>query len=207
MSYKIYYLIDPTNNEIKYVGQTCQSLKNRLNKHLIQPNRKNKEWFDELLKNKLKPIIYLVRGNLSSEEANYIEKYLIKYFSKRKKLKLHNLTKGGSGSSGFKHSEESKLKMSQIRKKSMTPENLENLKQKGIKQWENATKEQKLNNILIQKNRRIIYQYDLNNNFIQEHISLRSIERNLGYKRQNIYFNLKGETSTAYGFIWKYIKD
>ena len=77
MSYKIYYLIDPTNNEIKYVGQTCQSLKNRLNKHLIQPNRKNKEWFDELLKNKLKPIIYLVRGNLSSEEANYIEKYLI----------------------------------------------------------------------------------------------------------------------------------
>jgi hypothetical protein len=40
--------------------------------------------------------------------------------------------------------------------------------------------------------------------FIKEFISLREIERELGYFRANITPCLKGEFKQAYGFVWIY---
>ena len=42
---------------------------------------------------------------------DYLEKYLIAYFNTTNPEFGYNVTKGGEGVSGFKHSEESKAKM------------------------------------------------------------------------------------------------
>ena len=55
---------------------------------------------------------------------------------------------------------------------------------------------------------KVVFQYDLNNNFLKEWLSISDIERELGYKRSVISkccLN-KPHCKTAYGYIWKYKK-
>lgn len=50
-----------------------------------------------------------------------------------------------------------------------------------------------------------ILQYDKDNNFIKEYVSIASvIEENSTWERTNIIANLKQKTKHAYGYIWKY---
>lgn len=79
--YKIYSLIDPRNNEIKYIGRTSTSLERRLSSHLSDPKRKEKyEWCQYLLKNNLKPIIRLETECTSLLESKEIEYNLTLYY-------------------------------------------------------------------------------------------------------------------------------
>jgi hypothetical protein len=59
------------------------------------------------------PIIFKIKENLSNEESCELEKYLIKLIGRAdKKLgPLTNQTDGGEGSTGYKHSTKTKLKM------------------------------------------------------------------------------------------------
>ena len=114
------------------------------------------------------------------------------------------MTDGGEGSLGFKHSDETKLKLSIIRNKNNTKENRELLRLHGLKQWENASDEVLLQNKLNQPNRKSILQCNMDGEIIKEFISLREIERELGYFRANISPCLKGVFTQAYGFTWKY---
>lgn len=52
----------------------------------------------------------------------------------------------------------------------------------------------------------IVLQNDLNNNLIQEWVSVREIERVLGYSHCNISKCCNGKQNSAYGYIWKYKK-
>lgn len=46
---KIYALLDPRFDDVRYVGVTSQSLESRLDMHLKNPtNRRTRSWFDEL---------------------------------------------------------------------------------------------------------------------------------------------------------------
>lgn len=113
MKAKIYALIDPINNEIKWVGKTIMKLNDRLNSH-IQNSRFEKykigckKWIQSLLKNNKKPIIKLIE-----ETDNYIEreKYWIKYY-KNLGYSLTNISPGGDNNKGFKVSPETLIKMS-----------------------------------------------------------------------------------------------
>ena len=49
-----------------------------------------------------------------------------------------------------------------------------------------------------------VEQYDKNGNLIQVWLSVREIERQLGYSRGNISSCCNGRYQTAYGFIWRY---
>ena len=60
MEVKIYVLIDPETNEIRYVGKTIQSLKVRLTNHLYSVSKHNPykfNWIQQLKSKKLIPII------------------------------------------------------------------------------------------------------------------------------------------------------
>lgn len=64
-------------------------------------------------------LIFLVKEKLTEEQAFYWETYYIKEYG-RKDIGtgiLRNLTDGGEGSSGYKHSKESLIKMSQPKSK------------------------------------------------------------------------------------------
>lgn len=203
-TYKIYTLNDPKTNIIRYVGQTCYSLEDRLKRHLRAKDKSHRtNWIKSLKNLNLKPNIILIEENLTKEECNLLEKYYIKTF-RELGVNLVNMTDGGEGSQGFRHSEQSKQLLSKLRRESNTEEHKNYLRLCGIKQWENATEEELLNNKLNQPNRKTILQCDMNGNIIKEFISLREVQRKLGYFRANISPCLKGKTKQAYGFKWIY---
>lgn len=205
MKYKIYKLIDPKTNEIRYIGRTVQTLTNRLKKHLKANDKSYRvNWIKSLANEGLTPLIELICETNTFEDCCELEQFYIKKY-KNIGCNLINMTDGGDGSIGFKHSEETIKKLKIIASNRVKNKNYINtLKELGNKQWENKTQKEKLDNVINQKGRRNISQYTLDDVFIKEFISLREIERELGYFRANITPCLKGVFKQAYGYIWKY---
>ena len=86
----------------------------------------------------------------------------------------------------------------------MTEEYKNNLKIKGKEKWLNMSEQEILNTKINQPARKNIYQYDLEGNFIKMFISLREIERELGFFRANISPCIKGVFKQAYGYSWRH---
>lgn len=123
----IYTLSDPRNGLIKYVGKTSR-VKKRIGEHIreLQGNTKKINWIKSLKKTGLNPIFEEIEET-DVENCDFLEMYWISQF-KTWGFELKNHTDGGDGSYGiipwnkgmkgvFKHSEESKNKMSKWRKK------------------------------------------------------------------------------------------
>jgi hypothetical protein len=80
--------------------------------------------------------VLILKNNLTENEANIHEKYMIAVFG-RKDLEtgiLRNLTDGGEGVSGFKHSEKTKNKM----RKPNTKEHNKKVSEAIRRKWENG---------------------------------------------------------------------
>jgi Uri superfamily endonuclease len=77
--YKIYYLKDPRDGLVKYVGVTSKNLWERLEWHLKDYNKPTKKgrWINNLKKESLVPEIVLIEEVLYWEER---EKYWIQYY-------------------------------------------------------------------------------------------------------------------------------
>lgn len=203
--YKIYSLSHPLTNEIRYIGRTTQTLNNRLNKHLKAKDKSHRvNWIKSLKNKELIPNINLICETENFEycielEQYYIQKYIDLGYN------LINMTLGGEGSIGFTHTTDTKNKISLLTKERMSDNNvIINLKNKGKKQWEETSNIDKINNQLNQVNRKNIAQYDLSGNLIKIHISLRQIEKDLGYFRASLKRCLNNTCESSYGFIWKY---
>lgn len=110
---RIYTLAHPITGEIRYVGKTTSSLNRRLGQHIAAISRSKSHrasWIKSILKQGLKPIIELIE-EVDYSINNQIEIYWIAQF-KAWNFRLVNHTEGGEGTIGYRHSEESKLKMS-----------------------------------------------------------------------------------------------
>lgn len=111
----IYGLKDPNTLEIRYIGQTSQGFK-RPEVHVTKSALKNKthrsSWIKSILPKK--PII-VVLESCSKEDLNSLEIKWIKY-AKDNNWNLTNHDSGGSGIRGFKHSDETKKKISNASK-------------------------------------------------------------------------------------------
>ena len=94
----IYVLIDPRDNNIRYVGKTVNP-KKRLENHLV-PSRlrtishKN-SWIKDLLKNNLKPKMVLLETIEIGCNWEERELYWISYFKQNSEKDLTNYTDGG----------------------------------------------------------------------------------------------------------------
>lgn len=109
MNGSIYGLIDSNTMEVRYIGQTVGSLKDRLAKHL-RDSRKQ-EWHVSRWIRGLRglPVILPLEKNVQSlneAELNWIAK--IRGMGGR----LCNLTDGGSGACGFVFTDEQRAKVS-----------------------------------------------------------------------------------------------
>jgi len=108
---KIYSLICPRTNEIKYIGKTIQSLSKRLKNHM-HPTQKDgsyrANWIRELKEDSLKPSIQLIE---ECEETIWEERemYWIGFYSNL--FTLVNYTKGGNGGHHVKISTKEKLSL------------------------------------------------------------------------------------------------
>lgn len=106
----IYVLLDPTTNNIRYVGKAI-NLYIRIRKHfnqsrLIKPNHKN-NWIKSLLVNNQRPSVLVIEQCLTEDSMNQAEIKWIKYY---KELGC-DLTNGTDGGDGGKMSLESIAKM------------------------------------------------------------------------------------------------
>jgi len=109
----VYELIDPRNNEVRYVGKADFSA-DRLKSHVYSSRHRAKthsqKWILSLLKENLRPDMRVIQKCFSSENAMEAEKYWIKEYRLRG-YNLCNHTDGGEGSTGMRHSEEAKIKI------------------------------------------------------------------------------------------------
>lgn len=116
-NFYVYLHIRKDNGEPFYIGMGSPKW-NRVN------SKKNRnQWWHNITKKYDYDYIFL-ENNLTEDQAFELEKYWIKRIG-RKDLgfgSLVNLTDGGEGKSGCKHTNESKNKISINTKKGMTPE-------------------------------------------------------------------------------------
>lgn len=147
-------------------------------------------------------------GRVHSEETrkkireSNIGKNLGKYPSEETRAKL------SKAATGRKHTEESKEKMriksignrsrTGMPHRAETKEKIRNA-HRGIKK----NPESVYKNFLAQK-KKPIEQYDVDGNFLQEYVGIRSASRITGIKRQSLVSALNGKSKTSGGFIWKY---
>jgi len=183
----IYSLSDPITLNVKYVGKTFRP-KRRFNDHLkCKGNTKKDCWIKNLLKRGLKPVFEIIEES-NEIDCDFWEQHWISLF-KSWGFDLKNMTAGGDGSYGlkpwnkgmkgvFKHSEESKNKMSKTRKgvfsgvnnpmygKKRTKESIEDQVKRQLNS--KRTNEQKHNiSGSLSPNIKPILCFDLNNNLIK----------------------------------------
>jgi predicted DNA-binding protein YlxM (UPF0122 family) len=108
----IYALCDPDTEEIRYIGK-ANSIRRRYSDHIneCKTSRKSHKisWIKSLLVKNKKPLIKILdevpQDDWKLWEVHYIDLY------KLKGANLTNLTEGGQGGNGYKHTEESKQRM------------------------------------------------------------------------------------------------
>ena len=145
---KIYKLIDPLENSVKYIGWTHKPLEKRLQNHLSDARRGLKNhrcnWIRKLLLNGVYPIINIIE-EVDYEERNRKEKYWISYYGREN---LVNGTDGGEGVCGLLVSNDTRKKSS-ISHKNQNPWN------KGILTDTSHLKDFQFKNGTIPKNKSI----------------------------------------------------
>lgn len=142
---KVYFHRKETDNLVFYVGI---SVLENTNREYEETNR-NKYWHNTVKKHGF--IVEIVHNGISEESAKNAEKYYISLLG-RKDLKtgcLVNMTNGGQGMNGYKHSNETRNKMK--KPKSFR----KNTKRKGIS--EEAKQHLREYNLKVNKQKRIEY--------------------------------------------------
>lgn len=227
IKYTIYKLIDPITNEIRYVGLTFNSLKQRLRSHCSEKSKSHKSnWINKLKKQGFKPIIESIESDISSHEE-VCEREI--YWIGKLKSEGNPLTNMASGGNKNKiMSEETRKKMSESAKKRkfklvFSDETKKILSEKTKKRFENEeerkklriankryedskTDEQKLKDILIQDCKKV-YQYDKDMNLINIYPSIRNAAKINGLHDSNISKCCKHKIVYVGGYVWRYLGD
>lgn len=163
----IYVLLDPRDNEVRYVGKTSNP-KSRLSGHISECKRESSKhyrarWIRSLLKDNLKPIIKFIKVC----PLNDFEKFETEYIKIFKSDKLTNSDETGQGNTG---------RIKEVIDRMSKPKS------------------------------RIVYQYDLDGNFIKEYRSVREAGKSLNIYHSHISRCCNGEYKHTQGFIFRYNK-
>lgn len=118
--YYVYAHIDPITYKIRYIGKGSGKRAFKFTNRSRNKLSHYRNWTNKLKKLELKPIVFKIVENLTEVEALNLEKKIITAF-KNNNIKLINYTMGGDGISGYRHTKESKLKMSISRKGKISP--------------------------------------------------------------------------------------
>ena len=161
----IYALLDPRDNEVRYIGKTINPTK-RLSEHLADSKREynyRSMWIKSLVRENLKPLIKFLKICPLSDFVKYETEYIKLY----KNDKLTNSDETGQGTVG---------------------------------------RRQEIIDKVSKRMGRIVYQYDLDGNFIKEYKSVRDAAKFLSLSHSNISRSCNGISKHAGGFIFRYDK-
>lgn len=193
MNYTVYRHKNKTNGKV-YIGITRQKPENRWkNGHGYSSQHFNraieKYGWDGFIHE-------IVVSGISKNEANEIERILIKAHKSNDPDFGYNETNGGDGGGmlNHHHTEAAKDKIRKARKKAGFTE-------EHKKHISDAKKGEKHHNA------RKLYQYSKNGEFIKEWQYMSKAAKELGINKANISEVCKGNRKTAGGFVWKYEKE
>jgi group I intron endonuclease len=207
----IYTLSCPIRNEIMYIGKTI-NLKERLIAHYKEKkcNKSKIEWVVNLREKGLKPIMEVL-DEVYEHNWSISEKYWISQF-KSWGFNLLNISEGGEGINlvGFKHTKESKIKISNAgkgRKHSEETKRLMSVSGKG-----KIFSEEHVNNLSLSHKGQVheslfkpVVQIDCNNGLIINNFkSIRDAELHTGICNEVISKCCKGKCKRAGGYYWCY---
>jgi len=159
----IYALIDPRDNQIRYIGKTI-SPKSRLKSHITEcrtADHYRARWINILVALDIRPIMKILKICPLVDFVKY-ETYYIKLY---KDNKLTNSDETGQG---------------------------------------NVNRHKEIIDKAAEKISRIVYQYDLDGNFIEKYKSTRDAALKLSLSHSNISRCCNGISKHAGGFIFKY---
>lgn len=186
--YFIYALIDPTrNNRIFYIGKAQEGKEaSTMWRHLHGRNNGWKYNTIESIRQKgMQVEMKKLRVNLSEERALQLEMRLIG-FLKWTGSRLTNLTKGGEGTTGYKHSQ--------------TICNQRSLRMKVNNPMKNP---QSLMKSALARSKKVAQYID--GQLIAEFSSAAEAQRRTGVFQQNITACCRYETTQASGSVWRYL--
>ena len=219
----IYGLIEKNNNTLRYIGKTTD-IKRRIRRHInerfLHDSHKDR-WIRKMI-NDNDELDIIIIDIVDQTECQYWEKFYISYY-KFIGCKLTNGTNGGDqppSTKGRKHTEESKLKMSNTKKgkpipwlndgKERTEEHKKNLS-KSLKGRISPNKNKKFDEERRKKLsesstcKRKVKQIDLNDNVIKIWDSISEAQKTLQIRHiSEVCRNVRNQ-KTAGGFKWEYI--
>jgi hypothetical protein len=183
----IYKHIRKDTNEVFYIGI------GENNRRITSTNNRNSHWKN--IVNKFGYDAEIIEDGLTWEEACNKETEWIKHYGRRdlNEGTLVNLTNGGDGTFGKIVSTETRKKQSNSKLGKNNP--LFGKTRDDHSNW-------LLNN---HPNKKIVYQYTLDDIFVKKWICAREVFNTLGISYKNISSCCLGKRNTAGGFKWKYI--
>lgn len=112
----IVYLVINKANGKRYVGQTQRSLSQRWSRHLTAARRGNPSFLAKAIRKygECEFEVVILCNCSSKDEMDVRERAFIRMFDTRDSRYGYNLTEGGEGSWGYKHTPESKQKIRAI---------------------------------------------------------------------------------------------
>jgi hypothetical protein len=203
----IYKLIDPRNDNIRYIGKTVNPYR-RIHSHIskakLMTNKTHSgNWIRSLLFEGLKPRMEIIETIDNTLEWSEREIYWIKFY-RELGVDLTNFKDGGINGSG-------NASYGRLGKKN-SPEHIrktsEGRRGKSCKRCPEANK-RRADGIrrYWRNNKRKVYQYDLNGNFLKEWESSKEAGTILGVNYSCINKVAKYERGSAYNFQWRFYKN
>lgn len=195
----IYSLSDPETLQVRYIGKTT-NLQRRFRKHINNSKKRKYHsalWIRSLVIKGKEPILNLIeetdKSNWQQREIFWIEFY-------RNQTDLTNILAGGQetttyGFKGKKHSLESIEKM----KKARTGKTIKQMDRNGLRR--------KAIIAFCDRNKKSVYQFDLNRNFISKWDSAVDAAKALNLEHSNITRACKNSKLTCGKFHWSYNKE
>lgn len=215
--YTVYKHVNKINGKV-YIGQTALDVNIRW--------KNGKGYKNGIFKNAIKKYGWdnfehvIIKEGLTKEEANLLETSLIKEY---KELGIsYNITDGGEGALGYKHTDETKKKMSLRNRGKKIPEHVKimvstrfkgipfseehklkiSIALKGKEKSEETKLKMRLNHNyhdLVE-----VIKYDKEGNVICTYPSIADASRDTGVLQTHISRCARGKRQSAGGFKWKY---
>jgi hypothetical protein len=197
----IYALCDPDTEEIRYIGK-ANSIRRRYSDHIneCKTSRKSHKisWIKSLLVKNKKPLIKILdevpQDDWKLWEVHYIDLY------KLKGANLTNLTEGGQGGNGYKHTEESKQRMRKSKLGiPLSEEHRKNISEAvKLKSQEDPNYNRSGKNLKQPIDRDLLYQL-----YITENLSMPEIAEKLDCSEKKVFDNLQDYGIKKDKRIWK----
>ncbi len=143
----------------------------------------------------------ILLSGLSKEEANAKEKFFIKEWNTQNSEHGYNMTEGGDGSPGCHPSEETRKKLSELRKRENLSEETLLRRSQGLRGRKFSEEHKKKIGIA---NSKAVLMYSKNMKLICKYNSITQAEKETGISHTHISQCCKGQRKTTGGYVWAY---